>query len=83
MLERGRVVSIKGDFGFLLSTMRVEEVYFHVSHIFPEDKFVAAPSSSSSGDRRSGGSKNPTKSLSARKIHPLPAGSVQIERTMV
>jgi len=36
-LERGRVVSVKGDFGFLRSTTRVEEVYFHVSHILPED----------------------------------------------
>ena len=53
MLERGRVVSIKGDFGFLLSTMRVEEVYLHVSHILPVDESVAAPSSSSSGNQRS------------------------------
>jgi len=32
-LERGKVVSDKGDFGFLRSTTRVEEVYFHISHI--------------------------------------------------
>jgi len=34
-LERGKVASIKGDFGFLRSTTRVEEVYFHISHIVP------------------------------------------------
>jgi cold shock CspA family protein len=31
-LETGVVVSIKGDFGFLRSTSRVQEVYFHTSH---------------------------------------------------
>ena len=77
-LERGRVTSIKGEFGFLWSTMRVEEVYFHVSHIFPEDESVAAPSSSSSSDQRSRGSKKPTRSLGARKIRPLPAVRVQL-----
>ncbi len=32
-LETGVVVSTKGDFGFLRSTIRVEEVYFHTSNI--------------------------------------------------
>lgn len=32
-LETGVVVSIKGDFGFLRSTSRVQEVYFHTSHV--------------------------------------------------
>jgi cold shock CspA family protein len=31
-LETGVVVSIQGDFGFLRSTSRVQEVYFHTSH---------------------------------------------------
>ena len=35
--ESGRVVSVKGDFRFLMSTTRMEEIYFPVSHIFPED----------------------------------------------
>jgi cold shock CspA family protein len=32
-LERGKVVSTKGDFGFLRSVSRVEQVYYHVSHV--------------------------------------------------
>jgi cold shock CspA family protein len=32
-LEQGIVVSNKGDFGFLRSTTRVEEIYFHISHM--------------------------------------------------
>ena len=32
-LERGKVVSTKGDFGFLRSASRVEQVYYHVSHV--------------------------------------------------
>mmetsp|Transcript_5965 Transcript_5965/g.11558 ORF Transcript_5965/g.11558 Transcript_5965/m.11558 type:complete len:1473 (-) Transcript_5965:116-4534(-) len=36
-LERGKVVSDKGDFGFLRSTTRVEEVYFHISHILSRE----------------------------------------------
>ena len=37
-LERGKVVSNNGDFGFLKSVNRKEDIYFHVSHIIlPED----------------------------------------------
>lgn len=36
-LERGKVVSTKGDFGFLRSVSRVEQVYYHVSHIETAD----------------------------------------------
>ncbi len=32
-LERGKVVSCKGDYGFLQSVERVEQVYFHISHV--------------------------------------------------
>lgn len=32
-LERGKVVSAKGDFGFLRSASRVEQVYYHVSNL--------------------------------------------------
>eukprot|EP00804_Cyclotella_cryptica_P030093 CCRYP_009514-RC/>CCRYP_009514-RC protein AED:0.12 eAED:0.12 QI:569/1/1/1/1/0.75/4/2402/678 len=35
-LERGVVVSDKGDFGFLRSVNRVEEVYYHVAHVLLE-----------------------------------------------
>ncbi|KAL7493312.1 hypothetical protein ACHAWT_002339 [Skeletonema menzelii] len=36
-LERGKVVSTKGDFGFLRSASRVEQVYYHVSHVETAD----------------------------------------------
>ena len=36
-LERGKVVSTKGDFGFLRSVSRVEEVYYHLSHVESAD----------------------------------------------
>eukprot|EP00984_Skeletonema_dohrnii_P001102 scaffold343_cov82-Skeletonema_dohrnii-CCMP3373.AAC.1 len=36
-LERGKVVSTKGDFGFLRSVARVEEVYYHLSHVESAD----------------------------------------------
>jgi len=36
-LERGVVVSNKGDFGFLRSTTRMEEIYFHISHMVTND----------------------------------------------
>mmetsp|Transcript_7786 Transcript_7786/g.16144 ORF Transcript_7786/g.16144 Transcript_7786/m.16144 type:complete len:1398 (+) Transcript_7786:450-4643(+) len=31
--EQGKVVSIKGDFGFLKSANRMEEVYFHIANV--------------------------------------------------
>ena len=43
-LEQGKVVSNRGDFGFLKSTTRVEEVYFHLSHFLLDDE-------SNSGDK--------------------------------
>ena len=36
-LESGVVSSTKGDFGFLRSATRLEEVYYHVSHLVGPD----------------------------------------------
>jgi len=95
-LEQGKVVSVRGDFGFLRSANRVEEVYFHVSNILEGETmleegtevefYVVNEGSQSSGsdNRRGGGGggKKGAKSLSARKIKVLPEGTVKFEHVL-
>ena len=89
-LERGIVVSDKGDFGFIKSVNRVVEVYFHISHLLIEEDgkdmlkegqevefYVIDESSLGDGARRKSG-----KSLCARKIKILPKGSVKFEHIL-
>mmetsp|Transcript_21788 Transcript_21788/g.30717 ORF Transcript_21788/g.30717 Transcript_21788/m.30717 type:complete len:1474 (-) Transcript_21788:2380-6801(-) len=90
--EEGVVTALKNDFGFLKTTSRREEVYFHYSNvILPEEdevelqvgqdmKFlVVAESSGGGGGSQRGGGGN---KLSARQIQFLPKGSVQFHKTM-
>jgi cold shock CspA family protein len=88
ILEQGVVVSDKGDFGFIKSTHRTEEVYFHISHVDIHDEsttlkegqdvefYVVDESSLGDGRKKSG------RSLAARKIKMLPMGTVKFERVL-
>ena len=83
-VERGVVVKTKGDFGFLKSVSRLEEVYFHISHVEEnlqikegqEVEFYVIDESSLEGGRKRG------KNLAARKIKCLPPGSVKFEHVL-
>ena len=97
-LERGKVVSTKGDFGFLRSVSRVEQVYYHVSHVErsadggddndaliegQEVEFYVINEQGGGGCGGGGrGSKKGGKSLSARKIKLLPEGTVKFEHEL-
>jgi len=92
-LEEGKVVTITRDFGFIQSSSRLEQVYFHESNILPLDNDENENGTSSGinllkegqdvqfyviGNE---GGKN-GKSVSARKIKILPKGSVKFEHVI-
>ena len=93
-VEQGVVVSDKGDFGFIRSVCRDEEVYFRVSNVLADDdgrgmmlkegqevEFYVIDETAVGGSS-GGGRKKSSNSLSARKIKLLPKGTVKFEEVL-
>jgi len=81
--ERGRIVTWKGEYGFLRSTSRDQDIFFHVSNVMDRDDELGDEDAVAAGqeveflvarERRADDDK-----VSARRITRLPEGSVEFE----
>ena len=89
--EVGKVTRARHDWGFVASTSRTEEVYYHVSHVLPPDgeEDGRAPRQLREGDEvefyvvdEPDNNRKGKQRKSSRRVKVLPPGSVKFEEVV-